>query len=637
MRALILEDNPPLAEFLEEFLSKEGWQTDLSSSWHSASLLMDKQSFDLLVLDILLPDKKGFDVLEILSQQKNNPFLKVALISGFVDEKSALKRIPENLKSRCVFFKKPIDEKAFSQFLKMIKFSEMDTKESSVFEFFFENSLPSKPLYFYLSKNKTFDSKELIPAVFLAHLKQFTGYFKITIDSKNKSLIEFYKGRIIKLVSNSEKSFFGALLVEHGLSLQGDIQALLENKDSNKLMGERLVEKGLLSPYMLSFILKEQLKIRLSEIMSFPSFKLDIQKQPSSESGKTADIDFNEIDFIEWLADSLKTELKQDHLKKFFLEIKSKQVQKSSQINKALVYQKEFLQEYNLFFKDLNNNSMVEGVIKNSKNKNHILRLLYFGLLTKSIYLKNTKGEAMNSKKVELLLDSILEKDSNDLFAILNLPWDATVEEAKKNYQHLIRGIHPNLLPGNISKQLKEKYEKAFYKITKSYKILKDEKKRKEYMKIQKEEDFITVMNKYEEGLTKIKQEQYKEGLKILGQIVNHKHSPSNTSLYILLAKLKSIDEDLTQNRKKAADMKRTIDSCPISLKTSPLFWYIKGLFCVQTAQYEKAKELFSKSLKIEKDFLEAKRELVLLESKLRGNRIKSNNKILNFFLKKSS
>lgn len=636
MRALILEDNPPLAKFLEEFLLKEGWETNLSGSWSTASCLMDKQSFDLLVLDILLPDKKGFDVLEILSQQKTNPFLKVALISGFVDEKSALKKIPENLKNRCVFFKKPIDEKAFSKFLKTVKFSELDTKEASVFEFFFESSPPSKPLYFYLSKSKTFESKDLIPAVFLAHLKQFTGYFNITIDSKNKSLIEFYKGRIIKLVSNSEKSFFGVLLVEHGLSLQKDIQTLLENKESKKPMGKRLVEKGLLSPHMLSFILKEQLKIRLSEIMSYPSFKLDIQEKTSCESGEAADIDFNEIDFIEWLADSLKTELKENHLKKLFMKIKSKKIQKSSQINKALVYQKNFLQEYNLLFKSLKNNSAVKDIINDSKNKNHTLQLLYFGLLTKSISLKSVKEEAINSKKIEILLDSIMEKESNDLFAILNLPWNATAEEAKKSYQQLVRSIHPHTLSTNSSKQLKEKCERAFYKITKSYKILKDDKKREEYIKTQKEEDFVAVMNKYEEGLTKIKQEKYKEGIIILEQILKHQHSPGNTGLYILLARLKSIDEDLTKNRKRAAEIKRNIDLCPISLKTSPLFWYIKGLFCIKTAQYEKAKELFGKSLKIEKNFLEAKRELILLESKIRANRIKNSNKILNFFLKKS-
>ena len=118
---------------------------------------------------------------------------------------------------------------------------------------------------FYLSQNKTFDSKDLIFSIFLAHLKKFSGEFKITTDNKTETLIRFYNGHIIKLTSNSEISFFGALLVEHGLSLKEDIEALLENKQSNKLIGELLVEKELLSPHMLNFMLKEQVKIRLSE------------------------------------------------------------------------------------------------------------------------------------------------------------------------------------------------------------------------------------------------------------------------------------------------------------------------------------------------------------------------------------
>lgn len=632
MQALILEDNVILAQSLQELLSKEGWQTSSSHSWSSASALLEKSSVDLLVLDVLLPDKNG---LEILSQGIFNPSLKIVLISGFFDESSILQKIPQNLKNNCVFFKKPIDEKAFSNFLKSLKTSEPKEEEHSIFEFFFEKSLPSKPLSFYLSEDKTFHSKELIPVISLTYLKKFTGQLKITIGGKQENLIEFHRGNITRLISNSKKSFFGALLVEHGLSLQEDIQSLLKNKESNQLLGERLVEKELLSPYMLSFILKEQVKIRLSEIMSYPSFTLSILEKPS-ESSETADINFNEIDLIEWLAESLQTELNKDFLKNFFLEMKFKLIQKSSQINKALIYQKKFLQKYNMLFKSLKENRTVEDIINVSENKSHTLRLLYFGLLTKSISLKNTKKEVIDLKNFECFLDSIIEKDSEDLFAVLNLPWDATPKEVKKNYQQLLQNIHSNTLPENASEQLKEKYEKAFYKITKSYEILKDEEKRDEYIRVQKEEDFVTVMNKYEEGMKKIEQGQYKRGIEILEQVSNHKHSPSNTILYLLWAKLKSGDQILYEDRKKAAQISKDIDLCPISLRTSPLFWYVKGLFCVKTRQYKKAEELFKKSLKIENHFLEAKKELVLLKPKLKSHNLNSNNKILDFFLKKS-
>ena len=639
MKALILEDNPALSQSLQDILLQKGWQSHSSYSWNEASQWIGKNSFELLVLDILLPDKKGFEVLKILSQKKMSSLLKIVLISGFVDESFVLKNIPETLKANCVFFKKPIDEKAFLNFLQKIQRPKPDKKEMSLFESFFERVLPSKPLSFYLPQNKTFDSKELISSVFIAHLTKFTGDLKVTMDKKNESLIQFYNGYITKVISSSKKSFFGALLVEHGLSLQEDIETLLANKESNKLVGERLVEKELLSPYMLNFILKEQVKIRLSEIMSHPSFKLDIIEKPfeNSEAPDIDFIDFNEIDFTEWLADSLQTELTTDFLQSFYLEIKPCLIQKSEPINKILIHQKQFLQDYKLLFKNLREGCGIKDMVTHSKNTEHTLRLLYFGLLTKSVYLKNeTTKESKNLQKIELLLDSIIEKDSEDPFALLNLPWNASSEEAEKSYKQLIQKIHPDLFPTTTDKHLKKKSEKAFYKITKSYEILKSEEKRKEYIKGQKEENFVTVMNKYEEGLTKIKQEKYKMSLEILSPIANYKHAPSNVPLYILWAQIKS-SSDLDENREKAVNIKKAIDSCPISLRTSSLFWYVKGLFCAQTKQYEKAKQLFQKSLTVQKDFLEAKKELILIKKKIKDSQTKNKKNVFNFFLKKSS
>ena len=100
----------------------------------------------------------------------------------------------------------------------------------------------------------------------------------------------------------------------------------------------------------------------------------------------------------------------------------------------------------------------------------------------------------------------------------------------------------------------------------------------------------------------------YKSGLKVFLQIANHKHAPSNTFLYVLWAKLKASDGDLIKQREKAIRIKKAIDFCPISLRTSPLFWCVKGLFYAQTKHYEKAVEFFNKSLAVQKGFSGSKK-----------------------------
>lgn len=637
MKILILEDNPSFAQFLKNLLTGEGWEILMASSWSKASFLMKNNTFDTLILDIILPDKKGFDILEILSEKEINPNLKIALMSGFMDKSSAQNKIPFRLKSHCKFFKKPFENKELLNFIDQSTGRDNSQKEPLLLDFLFEPDLPSRKINSYLPLNKTFDSKELIPAVYLAHLKNFTGDFKITVSDNEQCLIRFQEGWITKATSVKNESFLGALLVEQGLSLSEDIETLLDEPKTSvkhKQIGEKLVEKELLSPYMLNFMLKEQIKIRLSEIMSCPSFHLNVvEKAPKDDS--PPDIDFNEIDFLEWLADSLQTEPISDFLNRFYLEVQSSLVQKSMQINKPLIGQKRFLQSYNLFFKKLKERDSVSDITSRFNDKNQTLRFLYFGLLSKSIYLKRSKKESVDLKKINLLLDAIMDNDSEDLFSFLNLPWNASVEEVEKSYKILIQKIHPDLLPAS-AEELKEKSEKAFSKITKIYQVLKNEEKRKKYIKKQTEESFVAVIKQYEEGLTHIKTGNFKTAFDLFYKIAEHKQAPSNTVLYLLWARLKSDKTDLSKNRDKAIKIKKVIDACPISLRTSPLFWFVNGLFCSQVKQYEKAKKLFKQSLAVEKNFVEAKRELIHVKQMLKAVGNKNKKKVFNLFKKSS-
>jgi DNA-binding response OmpR family regulator len=63
-RILIAEDEPRLASFLEKGLKSNGFTTTTVGDGVTAVLLANDQDFDLLVLDIGLPGKDGFTVLQ---------------------------------------------------------------------------------------------------------------------------------------------------------------------------------------------------------------------------------------------------------------------------------------------------------------------------------------------------------------------------------------------------------------------------------------------------------------------------------------------------------------------------------------------------------------------------------------------
>ena len=63
-RILIAEDEPRLASFLEKGLRSNGFATTTVGDGAKAVIIADDEDFDLLVLDIGLPVKDGFTVLQ---------------------------------------------------------------------------------------------------------------------------------------------------------------------------------------------------------------------------------------------------------------------------------------------------------------------------------------------------------------------------------------------------------------------------------------------------------------------------------------------------------------------------------------------------------------------------------------------
>lgn len=61
-RLLIVEDEPSIALALEDDLRHEGYETVLASDGAEAVRLAIAEPFDLMLLDVMLPGKDGFDV-----------------------------------------------------------------------------------------------------------------------------------------------------------------------------------------------------------------------------------------------------------------------------------------------------------------------------------------------------------------------------------------------------------------------------------------------------------------------------------------------------------------------------------------------------------------------------------------------
>jgi len=72
MRILVVEDDKKVASFLEKGLREDGYSVDVAHDGSDGSLKAHVNEYDLLILDVMLPGKTGFDILTGLRREQSS-------------------------------------------------------------------------------------------------------------------------------------------------------------------------------------------------------------------------------------------------------------------------------------------------------------------------------------------------------------------------------------------------------------------------------------------------------------------------------------------------------------------------------------------------------------------------------------
>ncbi len=81
-RLLLVEDDATLGETLHERLQKEGYRVQWVESQAAAEKIIDKETFDLILLDVGLPDGSGFDLARKVRSKKPTPFIFITAMNS---------------------------------------------------------------------------------------------------------------------------------------------------------------------------------------------------------------------------------------------------------------------------------------------------------------------------------------------------------------------------------------------------------------------------------------------------------------------------------------------------------------------------------------------------------------------------
>ncbi|KQV35911.1 MULTISPECIES: response regulator transcription factor [unclassified Rhizobium] len=87
MRILLVEDNATLSEGLSAILRSSGYAVDAVADGASANAVLATENFDLVILDLTLPEMDGLEVLRAMRARQNKSAVMILTARGTPEER----------------------------------------------------------------------------------------------------------------------------------------------------------------------------------------------------------------------------------------------------------------------------------------------------------------------------------------------------------------------------------------------------------------------------------------------------------------------------------------------------------------------------------------------------------------------
>ncbi len=81
-RVLLIEDEPNIIEAIRFILSRDGWEVFTHSNGHDAIDAVRRRAPDVVILDVMLPGKSGYDILTEMRSDADMLDLPVLMLTA---------------------------------------------------------------------------------------------------------------------------------------------------------------------------------------------------------------------------------------------------------------------------------------------------------------------------------------------------------------------------------------------------------------------------------------------------------------------------------------------------------------------------------------------------------------------------
>ena len=81
-RILVVDDDPEIVTMLSTRLTKRGYKVSTASDGHKAIELAKKELPDVILLDVMMPGKSGWEVARAIKQDPTTHAVKIVMVSA---------------------------------------------------------------------------------------------------------------------------------------------------------------------------------------------------------------------------------------------------------------------------------------------------------------------------------------------------------------------------------------------------------------------------------------------------------------------------------------------------------------------------------------------------------------------------
>ena len=249
-RILVLDDELGIARLCQRVLSRVGYQVDMVTRPQDGVDLLQKESFDLLLLDIRMPEMDGFQFMNIA--RRHQPDLAVLIMTGFGTVETAIEALRQGADGLIL--------KPFEKTNELVE-SVQEALKASQNKREVARLMALRPLFSItealISETHPEQLVDLILNAICGHLRcEHAAFYRRGPDDSHLELIS-YRGRPLQIAKDANQNDLVSQVDSQGITLvvnrEGpgdvDLQAELEKNELSSVLCApvlRLVEHSVL-------------------------------------------------------------------------------------------------------------------------------------------------------------------------------------------------------------------------------------------------------------------------------------------------------------------------------------------------------------------------------------------------------